>query len=138
MQLLYGSKWNNSLNLLFSFTSKYKNTIETTTKKRPNNKIIIVYLFTFSCLLDFSSAFSSFFPFTFVVLTLVEVLDKLAELIVGILIFNPFPSYFSSKSSELVRSSSDISDSVKLPNLADIFLSKAFWYPFFFFFCSLI
>ena len=99
-----------------------------------NNKITIVYLLTVSCLLDFSSAFSSFFPLPILVLTLDEVLDKLAELIVGILIFNPLPSYFSSKLSELF-SSSDISDSAKLPNLSEDFFSMAFWY-FFFLFCS--
>ena len=85
-----------------------------------------MYLLTFSCLLDFSSAFSSFFPFILVVFALVEVLDKLAELIVGILIFNPFPSYFSSKSCELLFSSSEISDSAKLFNFAEVFLSNAF------------
>ena len=85
----------------------------------------IVYLLTVSCLFDFSSALSSFFPLPTFVLTLEDVLDKLAELIVGILILRPLPSYFSSKLSELF-SSSDNSDSAKLPSFSEAFLSKAF------------
>ena len=124
---------------MFSLISKNKKIIETPIKNTPNNRIIIVYLFTFSCLLVFSSTFPSFLFLAEVVLIL-DCLDKLAEDKVGILIFRPFPSYFilKSSSSEVVPSLFELSLSLKLSIFVALTCFFKLWYPFFFFFISFI